>query len=91
MAVEQTLQPRTLLAIIGATASGKSNLAFRLARQTGAHILSVDSMQVYRGMDIGTAKPSAEERAAAPHHLIDILDPLAAYSAMQFQIGRAHV
>ena len=69
---------------MGPTASGKSALAARLAGHLPVEIVSVDSAQVYRGMDIGTAKPSAAERRAAPHHLIDILDPTESYSAAQF-------
>jgi tRNA dimethylallyltransferase len=62
--------------LVGATASGKSALALDLARRdTSWELVSVDSMQVYRGMDIGTAKPSAAERAEVPHHLLDLLDP----------------
>lgn len=77
------------IAIAGPTASGKTaaalSLADRLAQQgKKAEIISVDSALVYRGMDIGTAKPSAAELAAVPHHLIDILDPLQAYSAAEF-------
>ncbi len=63
------------LAIVGPTASGKSALALAVAGRTGAEIVSIDSMQVYRGMDIGTASPSREERAAVTHHMVDILDP----------------
>lgn len=59
----------------GPTASGKTGIGIELARLLGAEILSLDSMALYRGLDIGTAKPTAEERAAVPHHLIDILDP----------------
>ncbi|HYD93682.1 MAG TPA: tRNA (adenosine(37)-N6)-dimethylallyltransferase MiaA, partial [Noviherbaspirillum sp.] len=73
------------VAIMGPTASGKTAAALEVARRIPSEIISVDSALVYRGMDIGTAKPSAEERAAAPHHLIDILDPRDAYSAMQFR------
>lgn len=73
-----------LLAIIGATASGKSALALELARRIRGEILSVDSMQIYRGMDIGTAKPSEEERSEIPHHLIDVADPNESYSAARF-------
>jgi tRNA dimethylallyltransferase len=72
------------LAIMGPTASGKTAAALAIARAIPAEIISVDSALVYRGMDIGTAKPSREERAAAPHHLIDIIDPLDAYSVAQF-------
>ncbi len=71
--------------IMGPTASGKTDLAVELARRYPVEVISVDSAQVYRGMDIGTAKPSAELRAEIPHHLIDILDPLAAYSAARFR------
>src|SRR4051812_3993259 len=73
------------VAIMGPTASGKTAAALAIARQIPAEIISVDSALVYRGMDIGTAKPSAAERASVPHHLIDILDPLESYSAMQFR------
>ena len=73
------------VAIMGPTASGKTAVALEVARHIPAEIISVDSALVYRGMDIGSAKPSAAERAAVPHHLIDILDPLDAYSAMQFR------
>ena len=69
---------------MGPTASGKSALAMALAQRFPAEIISVDSAQVYRDMDIGTAKPSAEEQNAVPHHLIDIIDPTQAYSAAQF-------
>lgn len=71
--------------IMGPTASGKSGLAMQLARQQPCEIISVDSAQVYRGMDIGSAKPSAAERAEVPHHLLDILDPAQSYSAAQFR------
>ena len=66
-----------VLAIVGPTASGKSALAMEVARRTGGEIISCDSMQIYRGMDIGTAKPTEEERAEVPHHLIDIVPPAA--------------
>jgi len=69
---------------MGPTASGKSALAIALASRFPVEIISVDSAQVYRGMNIGTAKPSAVERAAVPHHLIDIIDPTEAYSAARF-------
>lgn len=70
--------------LLGPTASGKSALAMQLAEQIPLEIVSVDSAQVYRGMDIGTAKPGAAERAAVPHHLIDIRDPREPYSAAEF-------
>ena len=71
--------------VIGPTASGKSALALALARRFGGEIISVDSAQVYRGMDIGTAKPDAATRAEVPHHLIDVIDPTEAYSAARFR------
>lgn len=74
-----------LVAIVGPTASGKSSLALRLAQRFRGEILSADSMQVYRRMDIGTAKPSRKERELVPHHLIDILDPDQDYSAALFR------
>lgn len=64
-----------LLVIFGPTAVGKTKLAIELAKKTNGEIISADSMQVYRGMDIGTAKPSAEEQQGVPHHLIDIRNP----------------
>lgn len=78
-----THQP--LLAIVGPTAVGKTALAIRLAKQFGGEIISADSRQVYRGMDIGTAKPSPAEQAAAPHHLIDLVDPDADFSLATYQ------
>jgi tRNA dimethylallyltransferase len=73
------------VAIMGPTASGKTAAALAIARAIPSEIISVDSALVYREMDIGTAKPTPEELAAAPHHLIDIIDPLDAYSVMQFR------
>jgi tRNA dimethylallyltransferase len=70
---------------MGPTASGKTPLALALGRRFPIEIVSVDSAQVYRGMDIGTAKPSPSERGALPHHLIDILDPTQSYSAARFR------
>ncbi len=72
------------IALAGPTASGKTAAALAIAGEHAVEIISVDSALVYRGMTIGTAKPSAEELAAAPHHLIDIRDPLQAYSAAEF-------
>lgn len=76
------------IALVGPTASGKTAAALALAAalrdRGGAEIISVDSALVYRGMDIGTAKPSREELAQVPHHLIDIIDPLQSYSAAEF-------
>jgi tRNA dimethylallyltransferase len=83
-----------LVVIVGPTAVGKTRLALRLARRLGAEIVSADSRQVYRGMDIGTDKPTAEERQRVPHHLVDIVDPdeeftLARYQDMAYAaIGR---
>jgi tRNA dimethylallyltransferase len=74
-----------VVAIMGPTATGKTAAALAIARAIPSEIISVDSALVYRGMDIGTAKPTAAERASAPHHLIDILDPTESYSAMQFR------
>ena len=81
-------RPVDAIALVGPTASGKTAAALALAHSLqphgGAEIISVDSALVYRGMDIGTAKPSREELAAVPHHLIDTLDPLQSYSAAEF-------
>jgi len=70
-----SLRPPPAVAILGPTASGKSALALDLAERLGGEILCCDSMQVYRGMDIGTAKASPDERAAIPHHLLDMMSP----------------
>ena len=69
---------------MGPTASGKTALSLLAARQLGGEIVCMDSMQLYRGMDIGTAKPTKEERAAVPHHMLDILDPAQEYSVSQY-------
>ena len=71
-------------AVLGPTAGGKTGLALRLAQRFPLEIISLDSALVYRGMDIGTAKPTAEELASVPHHLIDIISPLQSYSAAEF-------
>lgn len=81
--MKNPLTPR-LLIICGPTASGKSGLALRLAQELDAEIVNADSMQVYRLMNIGTAKPSAEELATVPHHLIDIVWPDEPFSAADF-------
>ena len=73
-----------LLAIVGPTGIGKSALALSLAKRFGGEIVSADSRQVYRYMDVGTAKPSLEDRAAVPHHLIDLIDPDEGYSLALF-------
>ncbi len=75
--------------LMGPTASGKSAVALEIAARIPVEIVSVDSAQVYRGMDIGTAKASLAERAAVPHHLIDIVDPDASYSAARFATDAA--
>jgi tRNA dimethylallyltransferase len=75
--------------LTGATASGKTAVGIALARLLGAEIISLDSMAIYRGMDVGTAKPSVEEQAAVPHHLIDIIDPDEDYSVAQY-LDAAH-
>lgn len=81
-----------VLALMGPTASGKTALAIELAQRHGGEIISVDSALVYRGLDIGSAKPDAEERAGIPHHLIDIREPDQPYSAGEFaQDARAAV
>ncbi len=68
----------------GATATGKTDVGIALAQRIGAEIISLDSMTIYRGMDIGTAKPSLEQQATVPHHLIDIVDPSAEFSVAQY-------
>ena len=75
---------RPLIAILGPTASGKTEFGMRLGEALDGEIVNADALQVYRGLDIGTAKPSADLRAALPHHLIDILDPEEPYSAGEF-------
>jgi tRNA dimethylallyltransferase len=80
------------IALMGPTASGKSALALEWASRLGGEIVSVDSALVYRGLDIGAAKPDAAERAAVPHHLVDVRDPWQAYSAADFaQDARAAI
>ncbi|HSC47889.1 MAG TPA: isopentenyl transferase family protein, partial [Gammaproteobacteria bacterium] len=77
------LTPAILL--MGPTASGKTALAVELARRLNGGLVSVDSAMIYRGMDIGTAKPGPDILAIAPHRLIDILDPSESYSAARFR------
>jgi tRNA dimethylallyltransferase len=79
-----TKKPR-VVAIVGPTGSGKSALGWHLAREFGGELVSADSVQVYRGLDIGSAKATAEERRAVIHHLVDILDPDEEYSAARFR------
>ena len=78
-------QRPTVIFLMGPTASGKTALAIELAKRLPCDIISVDSALVYRGMDIGTAKPTAAEQAQAPHRLLDLIDPTEAYSAADFR------
>lgn len=80
-----------LIAVCGATASGKTELGIRLAKRFSGEIVSCDSMQIYKGLDIGTAKPSRAELAAVPHHMIDIAEPTESYSVNRFvtEAGKA--
>jgi tRNA dimethylallyltransferase len=77
------------VAIVAPTASGKSDVAMAVARATGAHIIAVDAMQVYRGMDIGTAKPSAADQAEVRHHCIDLVDPSERFTVADFKVHAA--
>ena len=79
------------LAITGPTASGKTALSLGVAERLGAEIISCDSMQIYKDMNIGTAKATEEERARAPHHLIDFLSPLESYSAENYRVDAVSV
>src|SRR5271165_5219214 len=83
-ALQRGASQRCAVLLTGPTGSGKSALAIRLAEELPLEIISVDSALVYRGMDIGTAKPAAQLRARVPHQLIDIRDPAASYSAGEF-------
>ena len=81
-----------MIAVVGPTAAGKSALALRLAREHAGEIVSCDSLQVYRGLDIGSAKASLEERASVPHHLIDVIEPDAVFSAADYaRLARAAI
>ena len=75
---------RKVCFILGCTGCGKGAVGRELARRVGGQIVSVDSMKIYRRMDIGTAKPSAAERAAVPHHCIDVVEPSESFSVAQF-------
>lgn len=79
----ETVAPR-IVAVVGPTASGKTALSLGLCRALGGEVVCCDSMQIYRGMDIGTAKPTDEERATAPHHLVDIVDPYEPFTAADY-------
>jgi len=84
-AVSRMIERPPAIALMGPTASGKTRLAIELAKALDGEVVSVDSALVYRGMDIGTAKPGLEEREGVPHHLIDILDPAESYSTGRFR------
>jgi tRNA dimethylallyltransferase len=77
--------PAPLVAVLGPTASGKSALGVRLAERFGGEVLACDSTQVYRGFDIGTAKPSAAERRGVPHHLLDLVEPTEVFTAGEYR------
>src|SRR5690606_19253529 len=77
-------RPPAAIGLMGPTASGKTALALEWAERLGGEIISVDSALVYRGLDIGSAKPNAAEQARVPHHLIDIREPWQPYSAAEF-------
>ena len=79
-------KPNTLIAVVGPTASGKTALAIALAKELGGEIVSADSMQIYRGMDIATAKPTPEEMAEVPHHLIGFWPPEKPFSVAQYAV-----
>ena len=77
------------VAIVAPTASGKSDVAMAVARANGAHIIAVDAMQVYRGMDIGTAKPSVADQSEVPHHCVDLVDPSERFTVAEFKVQAA--
>ena len=79
------MAPGLRLALVGSTASGKTEAAIELGLGFGAEIVSVDSMLVYRGMDVGTAKPTSAQRARVPHHLIDLAEPSEPFSVARYQ------
>jgi len=76
--------PGALVAVVGPTASGKTDLALALAEQLGGEIVSADSVQIYRRFDVGSGKPTADELARAPHHLVGVVDPLEAFDAARY-------
>ena len=78
-----------ILCILGPTASGKTDLSIQLALHFNGEVVSCDSMQIYRGMDIGTAKPTINERKGIPHHMIDVVEPYEPYSAAQYGMQAA--
>ena len=80
-----------VIAVAGPTASGKSDLGLALARRLDGEIICMDSMQIYRRMDIGTAKPTAQERAMVPHHMLDVADPTEAYAVVDYAVAAERV
>ncbi|HKE99849.1 MAG TPA: tRNA (adenosine(37)-N6)-dimethylallyltransferase MiaA [Actinomycetes bacterium] len=85
-------RPGPVAAVVGPTAAGKTALALELAARLGAEVVSADAMLVYRGMDVGTAKPAATDRARIPHHLVDVVDPSEEFSVARFQpLARAAI
>ena len=80
-----------VIAVAGPTASGKSDLGLKLAQRLGGEIVCMDSMQIYRRMDIGTAKPTAQERALLPHHMLDVSDPTEAYAVADYAVAAERV
>lgn len=78
-----------IVAIVGPTASGKTRLSIALCRRLSGEVVSMDSMQVYRGMDVGTAKPTAEERGGIAHHMIDVCDPRDSFTVSSYREGAA--
>ena len=76
--------PQSVLAVVGPTASGKTALSLHLAKALSGEIIAMDSMQIYRGMDIGTAKPTPQEQAVAPHHLLDVAEPGQPFSVSDY-------
>ena len=85
MAQRKVMQPGVVVSVVGPTASGKTELAIALAQALGTEIVNADARQVFRGMPIGTAQPTPDERASAAHHLVDFLDPSELYSAGTFE------
>ena len=79
-----SMNNRTVIVITGPTASGKTSLGVSLALALGTEVVSADSMQLYRGMDIGSAKPTREEMRGVPHHMIDVADPAEDYSVSRW-------
>ena len=91
-AVAADPRPGPVLALVGPTAAGKTELALELADRLGAEVVSADAMLVYRGMDIGTAKPTPAERVRVRHHLVDLVDPGEEFSVARFQpLARAAI